>query len=401
MPALLLDIKSRRVARSLEADALSGTHPPSAASSANVRPRLKPCPPARHPLFPLRSGFGPKAATLQIPVVFPEHPTTEPDAYLCTAVPLPDRPLKLVGVEPTSDEEFVHHMLLFGATVRLRVWLRREQGDADRPPAFSDSSSPRRSLPSHHPGCKVPAQQKLVWPCKMTAACGQGGESVLYGWGKNANAIALPDGVGYSVGPGTGVQALVLQVRGASPCRRQHSGCCCWLLLLAGGGVVVLLDAAAGCCCWMLLLMSIREVMMVMPLPAQAAAAAAATATATCGRSPLYPAHSSPPPQMHFLVLRPPNDKSGSGLTLHLGEQPVPYSAGMIAYAGGCVCCAAEQGRTGTPIGYASPTGAVPHAWAVLLPPCKARRSSNVMPTATAVRAVQPASACRLDSPPS
>ncbi|PSC71645.1 peptidyl-glycine alpha-amidating monooxygenase [Micractinium conductrix] len=157
------------------------------------------------------SGFGPKAATLQIPVVFPEHPTTEPDAYLCTAVPLPDRPLKLVGVEPTSDEEFVHHMLLFG--------------------------------------CKVPAQQKLVWPCKMTAACGQGGESVLYGWGKNANAIALPDGVGYSVGPGTGVQALVLQ--------------------------------------------------------------------------------------MHFLVLRPPNDKSGSGLTLHLGEQPVPYSAGMIAYAAG------------------------------------------------------------------
>lgn len=52
---------------------------------------------------------------LTIPLVFPEHAVEEPDAYLCTAVPLPDRPLKLVGVTPTSDEEIVHHMLLFGA----------------------------------------------------------------------------------------------------------------------------------------------------------------------------------------------------------------------------------------------------------------------------------------------
>lgn len=56
------------------------------------------------------------AEALTLPVVFPEHPieSKTKDAYLCTAVRLPDRPLKLVGVEPTSDMHVVHHMLLFG-----------------------------------------------------------------------------------------------------------------------------------------------------------------------------------------------------------------------------------------------------------------------------------------------
>ena len=35
---------------------------------------------------------------------------------------------------------------------------------------------------------------------------------MLYGWGKNAPAMSLPDGVGYSVGPGSAIQGLVLQV---------------------------------------------------------------------------------------------------------------------------------------------------------------------------------------------
>lgn len=35
---------------------------------------------------------------------------------------------------------------------------------------------------------------------------------MLYGWGKNAPAMSLPTGVGYSVGPGSAMQSLVLQV---------------------------------------------------------------------------------------------------------------------------------------------------------------------------------------------
>lgn len=46
----------------------------------------------------------------------------------------------------------------------------------------------------------------------MSSPCNGGFERVLYGWGKNAPAMSLPDGVGYSVGPGSAIQGLVLQV---------------------------------------------------------------------------------------------------------------------------------------------------------------------------------------------
>ncbi len=48
----------------------------------------------------------------------PPYETQHEEAYLCMSVPLPDRPLKLVGVEPLSRQEVVHHMLLFGARAR-------------------------------------------------------------------------------------------------------------------------------------------------------------------------------------------------------------------------------------------------------------------------------------------
>ncbi len=47
----------------------------------------------------------------------------------------------------------------------------------------------------------------------MASACAEGSEGVLYGWGRNAPPLALPTGVGFSVGKGTGIQAVVLQVR--------------------------------------------------------------------------------------------------------------------------------------------------------------------------------------------
>lgn len=46
----------------------------------------------------------------------------------------------------------------------------------------------------------------------MTSPCRGGFERVLYGWGKNAPAMSLPPGVGYSVGPGSAIHSLVLQV---------------------------------------------------------------------------------------------------------------------------------------------------------------------------------------------
>lgn len=55
-----------------------------------------------------------EASTVHIDALMPEHQTEHEEAYLCTSVLLPDDPLKLIGVEPLSKQEVVHHMLLFG-----------------------------------------------------------------------------------------------------------------------------------------------------------------------------------------------------------------------------------------------------------------------------------------------
>ena len=61
-------------------------------------------------------------------------------------------------------------------------------------------------------GCASEGPPNEAWPCHMTSPCKGGFERVLYGWGKNAPAMSLPKGVGYSVGPGSAMQSLVLQV---------------------------------------------------------------------------------------------------------------------------------------------------------------------------------------------
>ena len=55
------------------------------------------------------------SSAVHIEALMPEHHTDHEEAYLCTSVTLPDQPLQLVGVEPLSKQEVVHHMLLFGA----------------------------------------------------------------------------------------------------------------------------------------------------------------------------------------------------------------------------------------------------------------------------------------------
>jgi hypothetical protein len=51
-----------------------------------------------------------------------------------------------------------------------------------------------------------------VWSCYMRSPCGQGREAVLTGWSAEAPPVALPKGVSYSVGAGTGIRHVVLQV---------------------------------------------------------------------------------------------------------------------------------------------------------------------------------------------
>jgi hypothetical protein len=67
------------------------------------------------------------------------------------------------------------------------------------------------TIPSSPAGCNQPASSERVWPCRMTPACA-GNEHVLYGWGKDAPAVSLPEGAAFSVGPGSGIRTVVLQV---------------------------------------------------------------------------------------------------------------------------------------------------------------------------------------------
>ena len=61
-----------------------------------------------------KSHGGSSSKITHIETLVPEYHTDHAEMYLCTSVLLPDEPLKLVGVEPLSKQEVVHHMLLFG-----------------------------------------------------------------------------------------------------------------------------------------------------------------------------------------------------------------------------------------------------------------------------------------------
>jgi hypothetical protein len=55
------------------------------------------------------------AATTEFEITVPEETKVKgQDAYICTTLALPEKPYKLVGVEPLGRKEVVHHILLFG-----------------------------------------------------------------------------------------------------------------------------------------------------------------------------------------------------------------------------------------------------------------------------------------------
>lgn len=62
------------------------------------------------------------AANSSIPITIPAGVEVQgEDSYVCITKALPDKELKLVGVEPLAEQEVVHHILLFGACCRVGV----------------------------------------------------------------------------------------------------------------------------------------------------------------------------------------------------------------------------------------------------------------------------------------
>ncbi|GAX81472.1 hypothetical protein CEUSTIGMA_g8901.t1 [Chlamydomonas eustigma] len=102
---------------------------------------------------------------------------TKEDTYVCTTVKLPSQPLKLVGVEPQASMDVVHHILLFGC------------------------NSPH-VLPQD-------GQPQPAWECG--AVCTDSYQ-IMYGWGRNAPQLKLPEGVGFSVGDQSAIKYIVAQV---------------------------------------------------------------------------------------------------------------------------------------------------------------------------------------------
>ena len=62
------------------------------------------------------------------------------------------------------------------------------------------------------PGCASSGSNEPVWECVGHGICGEAGQQVLYGWGRDAPAMTLPPGVGFHVGEGSAIHSLVLQV---------------------------------------------------------------------------------------------------------------------------------------------------------------------------------------------
>lgn len=60
------------------------------------------------------------AAATSLEIRVPETVKVEgEDAYICITKPLPDKSLKLVGIEPIAEQKVVHHILLYGECICL------------------------------------------------------------------------------------------------------------------------------------------------------------------------------------------------------------------------------------------------------------------------------------------
>lgn len=63
-------------------------------------------------------------STVEVNAFVPaEHEVIGEDQYVCFRVDLPQESLKIVGVDPLSTQDVVHHMLLFGTYTHLHTLL--------------------------------------------------------------------------------------------------------------------------------------------------------------------------------------------------------------------------------------------------------------------------------------
>lgn len=128
---------------------------------------------------------------------FPLHmPSVQPlveDAYLCTSFRVPrDSNRFITEFLPNATKQRVHHMLIYGCQI----------------PGYYERDTPRVIWDCGEMSASRSSMRK-AGPCK-------GPSQILYAWAMDAPKLALPEGVGFKIGPDTGVDFLVLQVHYAT-----------------------------------------------------------------------------------------------------------------------------------------------------------------------------------------
>jgi hypothetical protein len=114
---------------------------------------------AAGPQRPASAKPAPDALKFNITMPKGAQTTNEEDAYVCTTLPLPPQPMKLVGVEPLAKQEVVHHILLFGEQAR-----RSTRGLPGRRAAMAATSAERRGSRLHHARRAGPGAIWSTWP---------------------------------------------------------------------------------------------------------------------------------------------------------------------------------------------------------------------------------------------
>lgn len=122
-------------------------------------------------------------SVIEMDAILPPHETLEEDEYLCTAIKLPERAMKLISVESLSEQATVHHMLMFGAPAASCLPPPPSYPPSLLPPPASCSPSapccsrlpyrtarPARSCPTHPPPCFAAPQAARCPP--RTSPCG-------------------------------------------------------------------------------------------------------------------------------------------------------------------------------------------------------------------------------------
>jgi len=111
---------------------------------------------------------------------------TRADTYTYTSVAMPDEDHYIHRFEPRASAKVVHHMLLFGCSGAASPTLRTREGGMF---SAGGGGQPRGAV-----------------------CAGEDPEPFIFGWGKDAPDLYLPDGIGFNVGGDAGFRTLVLEV---------------------------------------------------------------------------------------------------------------------------------------------------------------------------------------------